>query len=67
MGFLSGLFGRSRDRQPVATDRCMDCGTTDGGHTDWCPSARTTAPRDTPPPAVPPEAVQEPREGAPGS
>ena len=43
MGFLGGLFGRSRDRSDVAKDRCMDCGMTDGEHTDWCTSAQKTA------------------------
>ena len=44
MGFLGGLFGRSRDREAVAKDRCMECGMTKGVHTDWCPAAADAAP-----------------------
>jgi len=57
MGFLGGLFGRSNDRKRVVTDRCMECGMTEGTHTNWCsasartaatPSAETSAPQSTP-------------------
>ena len=57
MGFLAGLFGRSGDRKHVATDRCMECGMTEGTHTDWCsasadvasaPAPQTPAPETTP-------------------
>ena len=44
MGILDALFGRSHDRKTVATDRCMDCGTTGGSHADWCTSEAATAP-----------------------
>jgi hypothetical protein len=43
MGFLGGLFGRSRDRKHAATDRCMECGMTKGRHTDWCTASDDVA------------------------
>ncbi len=66
MGFLDGLFGHSRDRKPVATNRCMDCGTADGAHTDWCPSAQASAPGDTAP-SAPPVEPPEQRDDVPGT
>jgi hypothetical protein len=48
MGFLGGLFGRSRDRHEVVKDRCMECGMTKGVHTDWCTASAQAA-------AAPPE------------
>lgn len=62
MGFLGGLFGRSSDRDVGTKDRCMECGMTGGGHTDWCSNATVEAPRpsaeaveavEIPPAAVP--------------
>jgi hypothetical protein len=66
MGFLDGLFGRSHDRKPVATDRCMDCGTAGGGHTEWCPSAEVTA-RPAPHAPASTEEAPDRREDAPGA
>ena len=43
MGFLDGMFGRSQDRKPTATGRCMECGMAEGTHTDWCPGATDDA------------------------
>lgn len=66
MGFLDGWFGRSHDRKTVATDRCMDCGTTGGNHAEWCPSEAATTPGGATP-ATPPstETRDEPGEDAP--
>ena len=53
MGFLGGLFGRTSDRKHVVTDRCMECGMSEGTHTEWCPSvpdaAAAPAPEEKPP------------------
>ena len=70
MGFLAGLFGRSRDRKHVATDRCMECGMTEGIHTDWCSASADVAAASAPrAPAQPPtpEATAEPASEAPPS
>lgn len=53
MGFLGGLFGRSGDHKHVATDRCMECGMTDGIHTDWCSAAADVAAASAPQAAAP--------------
>ena len=46
MGFLGGLFGRSRDSDSITKDRCAECGMTKGVHTDWCSvGAKARAPR----------------------
>ena len=58
MGFLGGLFGRSSDSKGVATDRCMECGMTEGTHTEWCPGA-ADAPAAPPLEAPAPEATPE--------
>ncbi len=60
MGFLKGLFGRSKNPPATASDRCMECGMTGGTHTTWCPSVAAAAP-----PPAPPPPVDEPRDAAP--
>jgi hypothetical protein len=52
MSILMGLFGRSKDRKRPATDRCMDCGMTDGKHTKWCPAPREATQHGPPPPPM---------------
>ena len=53
MGFLGGLFGRSGDRKHAATDRCMECGMTEGTHTGWCSDSADVAASPTPQPPAP--------------
>ena len=65
MGFLGGLFGRSRDRKGVAKDRCMECGMTDGTHTDWCPGAADAAAAPTAEAAAPEKTPEEAGEAPP--
>jgi hypothetical protein len=50
MGVLGNLFGK---KEPQSRDRCMECGMTEGRHTDWCPAHRL----DEEPGPEPPEAV----------
>ena len=58
MGFLGGLFARSSDPKDAAKDRCMECGMTEGTHTEWCPGAADAA--AAPPPKAPaPETTPE--------
>ena len=62
MGFLGGLLGRSGDRKHVATNRCMECGMTEGTHTDWCSASADVAAAPAPgapAPETPPEQASE--------